>query len=151
MASAVTKEKAFGCVPLCPRRNGQFLVVQNADNEGNPDHWSFPKGHQRPYEYKVNTALRELEEETGLLPDELAKDEIFQESYEYKSAEGVVDKRNTYYLALFAEPREPVSATDEILDVRWVGFETAKDLMEYQSSRDVLTEAYMRASMNGIL
>jgi 8-oxo-dGTP pyrophosphatase MutT (NUDIX family) len=151
MASEVTKEEAFGCVPLSPRGDGKFLVVQNADDEGNPDHWSFPKGHQHPYEYKVNTALRELEEETGLLPDELAKDEIFQESYEYESAEGVVDKRNTYYLALFAEPRDPESITDEILDVRWVDFETAKDLMEYQSSRDVLTEAYMRASMNGIL
>jgi len=151
MSSGITKEKSFGCVPVSPAGEGKFLLVQNADDNGDPDHWGFPKGHKQAFEYKVNTALRELEEETGLLPDELAKDEIFQESYEYESADGRVDKRNTYYLALFAEPREPESITDEILDARWVNFETAKELMEYQSSRDVLTEAYMRLSMNGIL
>lgn len=151
MSSEVTKEKAFGCVPVCPQEGGLFLLVQNAADDGSPDYWGFPKGHKQPYEYKVNTALRELEEETGLLPDELAKDEIFQESYVYTGENKEVDKRNTYYLALFAEPYESESMTEEVLDTRWVSFEEAKKLMEYQSSRDVLTEAYMRASMNGIL
>jgi 8-oxo-dGTP pyrophosphatase MutT (NUDIX family) len=151
MSSEATKEKAFGCVPVCTLKGGLFLLVQNADDNGNPDHWGFPKGHKKPYEYKVNTALRELEEETGLLPDELAKDEIFQESYQYDSAEGKVDKRNTYYLALFAKPMKPESLTGEVLETKWVSFETAKDLMRYQSSRDVLTEAYMRLSMNGMI
>lgn len=151
MSKQVDKQKAFGCVPVCPQQGGLFLLVQNAAEDGSPDHWGFPKGHPQEFEYKVNTALRELEEETGLLPDELAKDEIFQESYEYESEEGRVDKRNTYYLALFAEPREPEGKTEEVLETRWVSFEEAKELMQYQSTRDVLTEAYMRLSMNGII
>jgi 8-oxo-dGTP pyrophosphatase MutT (NUDIX family) len=151
MSKEVEKQKAYGCVPVCPKGDGTFLLVQNANDDDSPDHWGFPKGHQEPFEYKVNTALRELEEETGLLPDELAKDEIFQESYMYEDDKKKVDKRNTYYLALFVDPREAQSSTDEILEARWVSFEEAKELMDYQSTRDVLTEAYMRLAMNGIL
>jgi len=151
MSEKISNEKAFGCVPVCPQQDGRFLLVQNADDDGKPDHWSFPKGHKEPYEYEVNTALRELEEETGLLPDELIKDEIFQESYQHKKDGQLIEKRNTYYLALFAEMRKPESQTKEILDACWVRYEAAKDMIEYQSSRDILTEAYMRLTMNGLI
>lgn len=149
--SELRKEKAYGCVPVCPLDGGQFLLVLNAADDGSADHWGLPKGHSREFEYEVKTALRELEEETGLLPDELVKDEIFQESYTYKKCGEKIDKRNTYYLALLAEPYEPESLTKEILKVRWATFEEAKDLVEYKPARDVLTEAYMRLSMNGII
>ncbi|PSO46741.1 MAG: hypothetical protein BRC24_00395 [Parcubacteria group bacterium SW_4_46_8] len=151
MSEKISNEKSYGCVPVCPHGQGSFLLVQNADDDGKPDHWGFPKGHKEPYEYEVDTAIRELEEETGLLPDELAKDEIFQESYQYKKADQIIEKRNTYYLALFAEMRKPESQTKEILDACWVRYEEAKDKMQYQSSRDILTEAYMRLTMNGLI
>jgi NADH pyrophosphatase NudC (nudix superfamily) len=54
-------------------------------------------------------------------------------------------------LALFAEMRKPESQTNEVLDACWVRYETAKDMMEHQSSRDILTEAYMRLTMNGLI
>jgi 8-oxo-dGTP pyrophosphatase MutT (NUDIX family) len=151
MSEEISNEKAFGCVPVCPQQGGRFLLVLNADDDGKPDHWSFPKDHKEPYEYEVNAAIRELEEETGLLPDEFIKDEIFQESYQYKKDSQLIEKRNTYYLALFAEMRKPESQTKEVLDTCWVSYEEAKDKMRYQSSRDILTEAYMRLTMNGLI
>lgn len=41
--------------------NNEILVVRNVAS----GMWGFPKGHQEPGELPIDTALRELEEETG--------------------------------------------------------------------------------------
>lgn len=148
--SKIKKEKSFGCIPVCPQSGEWYLVVKKEDEQAS--YWSFPKGHQESYEYEFDTALRELREETGLLPDEFVKDEVFIEKYTYDHPDGYqVEKKNTFYLTLFQAKPEPDVGGNEIAEARWVDFQKAKEVLTYQSARDVLKEVHLTLSMNGIL
>lgn len=54
-----------------------FLLMRHADR------WDLPKGHVDEGETDTVCALRELEEETGIRPDDIALDPQFHYSTEY--------------------------------------------------------------------
>ncbi len=54
--------KSCGVIPIRYRDGQMELLVLQQISHG----WSFPKGHMEPGETEVQTALRELREETGL-------------------------------------------------------------------------------------
>ena len=56
--------------------NIELLLIKHA----NGGHWSFPKGHVEEGETEVETALREVHEETGLT---IQLEEGFRQSVEY--------------------------------------------------------------------
>lgn len=85
--------------------------------------WSFPKGHMEPFETEEITALRELQEETGLPARLIAG---FREMVSYPMHNG-----RTKQVVLF-----PGEVTGEILlqqeeavDFRWAAKEEAKQLL----------------------
>ena len=47
------------------------------------DRWDFPKGHVDPGETELQCALRELEEETGILPEQIELNPSFRFSLAY--------------------------------------------------------------------
>ena len=72
----------------------EFLLVQH-----NAGHWAFPKGHPEGGETPIETARRELLEETGLAEVELLASPVFEEHYEFTKRSGtLVQKRVTYFL-----------------------------------------------------
>lgn len=86
---------SFGVIPVrvvAGRR--EFLLVQHVAG-----HWSFPKGHAEKGESPMETALRELREETGLVDVTLTAVPAFEESYRFTKRSGrAVRKWVTYYL-----------------------------------------------------
>ena len=82
MKNNLKKEKACGCIII---DNGKVLLV-----EQNSGFWGFPKGHVEDGETEVETAIREVKEETNidvLIPNEnqryvqeyIVKEEIFKQ------------------------------------------------------------------------
>ena len=58
-------EKSCGLVVV--NSNEILLLKYSAyDTQGEGGHWDFPKGHIETNETEIMTALRELEEETGI-------------------------------------------------------------------------------------
>ena len=57
-------EKSCGIVLFY---SDEFLIIQHS-NESNElkGHWDFPKGHVEDNESELETAVRELQEETGI-------------------------------------------------------------------------------------
>jgi len=95
------------------------------------DDWSFPKGKNIPGESDEECALREVEEETGLvcaLGEEL-------------TATAYLDRRGRSKLVRYwaMEPRGGLLGPQaEIDDTRWVSLDEAGGLLTYDRDRDVL-------------
>lgn len=63
---------AAGVLLLTRSTPRQFLLMKHHDR------WDLPKGHAEPGECAVQTALREMSEETGILADAVTLDPTFR-------------------------------------------------------------------------
>jgi 8-oxo-dGTP diphosphatase len=96
------------------------------------DDWSFPKGKLHTGEAFEAAAMREVEEETGLvcaLGDELP-------STEYRDAKG--RWKLVRYWAMRVVGTRPWAPNDEIDDRRWVSLDDADAMLTYAHDRALL-------------
>lgn len=95
------------------------------------DDWTLPKGKNLPGEDDLVCALREVEEETGLLcepEEELA-------STTYRDTRG---RAKTVRYWAMRPLRGSFSTHDEIDEVRWLQLPEAADRLSHERDRDVL-------------
>lgn len=108
------KLEAAGFVLMVRSPRAQFLLMKHADR------WDLPKGHAEGKEETLETALRETEEETGIVADTIQVDPDFRFVTEYRvvgKKRGTYDKRVTYYLGFLKD--KPQISTSEHPDYRW--------------------------------
>ena len=130
---------SYGVVPVIKNCDGtwQVLIVHQISYRGD-DFWIFPKGHAEGSERPKETALRELEEETGIKNVSLEPEISFQISYSFKHENIQIDKIVEYYLGYCADTKTTITQPQEIKELRWCDFQTTKDLLTHQNSKDVL-------------
>lgn len=125
-------EKSCGAV-VYTRINEEirYLIVQMQLG-----HFGFPKGHVERNETEVQTALREIKEETGINaninPD-------FRTSVEYSPYEGCI-KEVVYFIA-YTDDTETVCQEAEIKGIQWLTFEQALTVLTHKNDKDILTAA----------
>jgi ADP-ribose pyrophosphatase len=110
-----------------------YVVVQQ--KAGN---YSFPKGHMEEGETEIETARREISEETGLTA-------VFRDGFREAEEYGITGspgarKRVTYYLAEF-EGSSFSGRQGEILQVRLLPYEEAIKVFDRPATRMILTRA----------
>lgn len=138
--------QAFGIIPVHQEGAARrFLLVQHCKGhtfrEGAGDgHWAFPKGHADENEQGIATAVRELQEETGIGGVDVIDSVLFHEEYTFIQNNERVFKRVTYFIG-FVQDTEVIIQQNEIQDYRWVSYEEAIDLMTFEEGRDVLRRA----------
>lgn len=81
-------EKACGCIII---ENDKVLLVQQTNGD-----WGFPKGHVEGNETEVETAIREVKEETNI---DVKVEEDKRYSTEYDIEEGEIHKQAVYFVA----------------------------------------------------
>ncbi len=97
--------------------------------------WSFPKGKAESGERDEETALREVEEETGWRCD-LGE---FAGQTDYIDAQGR-PKVARYWIMTPRSVASDFAANDEIDDLRWCSRRDAGKLLSYQPDRRLLAE-----------
>ena len=103
-------------------------------------HWDFPKGNKEKGESDIDTALREVTEETGINDVtflEGFKKEIF---YKYKRNNHLISKKVVYFLA--KSNSIDVVLSSEHLDFVWEPYEEALRKITYKNSKEILSEGY---------
>ena len=105
----MTYEKSCGAIVYRKHHgNTEILLIKHI----NSGHWSFPKGHVEQGETEVETALREIKEETSL---DVLIDPTFRETVTYfprKDTQKVV----VYFIAK-AKTFDYVPQEDEIAEI----------------------------------
>ncbi len=127
-------EKSCGAVIF--RGTGQkrqFLLIKNLYGK----HWGFPKGHMEHGETELETAAREVLEETGLRVELL---EGFREISSYHPRPKI-SKRVVFFLGR-ATVGDVIIQEAEIERFRWVSYSGAMDMFRFENDRRVLTRAW---------
>ncbi|MBR6419671.1 MAG: NUDIX domain-containing protein [Oscillospiraceae bacterium] len=112
--------------------NVEILLIKHV----NSGHWSFPKGHVEGDETELETARREIKEETGL---DVILDQTFRETVSY-SPKRDTQKLVVYFLAL-ARNYDYVPQEEEIAEIRWVDIIRAPGMLTYENDKTIVTKA----------
>lgn len=140
----MAKEKSCGALVY---RNGkeklQLLIIRHKMG----GHWSFPKGHVEKNETELETALREVKEETGLTIQVL---ERFRQQVNYSPRPGI--SKDVVYFLGFAKDSHTVRQEEEISELRWVDLDKSHEFLTYENDRLLLASAkrYLRENAGQI-
>lgn len=139
-AHAMTKEiyrKSCGVVPVYRDGKDFFFLLVHQNN----GHWAFPKGGIEDGESEVETALRELKEETGIILSSLPADSRIFEEYTIEEKEyGLATKQVVYFVGLVGS-KDVIVQKEEIQGFKWLSFEEALGQLTYDGTREVLKKA----------
>ena len=131
------REKTVGIIIF--RREGQGISYLLLHHGG--EYWNFPKGRQEGLEKELDSAMRELEEETGITEIKIIDD--FKDDYNYDFDTEIKNgvKEKIYHKAIFFLGEvidDKVKISDEHIDFGWFDFNTAVKRLFYQEGQDSL-------------
>lgn len=98
--------------------------------------YGMPKGHVEAKENELETAKREIFEETGLTPD---IDTAFRYVITYSPKEGVM--KDVVYFTAWSGTTDTVPQPEEVEEIVWLTAEEALPLLYYPQNAEVLTAA----------
>ena len=112
--------------------NTEILLIKHI----NSGHWSFPKGHVEEGETEIETAMREIKEETGI---DVIIDQSFREIVTY-SPRRDTHKEVVYFIAK-AKNTDYTPQEDEIADIKWVEISRAGNVLAYENDKSIVNKA----------
>lgn len=127
------KEKACGAVIYKYEEDElKFLLIKQTN-----DVWGFSKGHVEENEEEVETALREIKEETNL---DVEINSEYRNSIEYIIDGKNILKQVVYFLAT-PKTTDVKKQESEIVDIKWLNFEDSLNTLTYDNVKEVLKDA----------
>lgn len=119
------KEKACGCVII---KDKKVLLVKQVQG-----HWGFPKGHVENNETEIETAIREVKEETNL---DVEVDASKRYDMEYITDKGNL-KQVVFFIAKYIGG-EVEAQECEVNEIKWFDFDKAVETITYNNTKDLL-------------
>ena len=122
-----------------------FLLIKSINND-----IGFPKGHLEYGETELETAIRELKEETNVSVD---IDEGFKKQIEYKLS----DKIDTIKIAIYFLGRvisdNIICQIEEVKEAKFIPYEEALKLLTFVETKELLIEAneFINLNCKGVL
>lgn len=119
------KEKSCGCIVI---EKDKVLLIKSTEGI-----WDFPKGHIEKDETEVETAIREVKEETNV---DVKPDTTKKYINHYITGTGI-DKTVIYFKAqkLGGKEKTQIGETQE---VKWFNFKDALEIITYDDAKNIL-------------
>ena len=108
----------------------EVLVTQHSKHKG----WDFPKGHREIYENEQQTALREVEEETGVKAEIIEK--AGQTQYFYYEEGQKVLKTVVFYLMKYTGEGE-ASTAFEVSAMKWLPIDNVEEQLTFKDTKQL--------------
>lgn len=129
---AMQYEKSCGAVIYTVQNGTRFYLVEQMQK----GHVSLCKGHVEKDETELQTAEREIREETGL---DVEFVEGFRKTIAYSPR---MDCMKTVVLFLaYAEHTDARAQEEEVRAIQWLPFENAVEALTFDSIREILRQA----------
>ena len=118
-------------------RSVKYLIIKHKKG-----HWAFPKGHPEKGETKLETALRELEEETGVSKINLLKKRILlKEQYKFTDKKGVKILKKVNYFIAEAKNKKVKLDLKEVTDFKWATLKAGLVKITFNESKSIFKKA----------
>ncbi len=135
-------EKSCGAVVFCQFSDGEKVLLL----KHRVGHWDFPKGHVKANETELETALREVNEESGL---SVVLDQDFRETINY-SPKGGVSKDVVYFVGWCdaQEAKNLRPQQSEIAAAKFVLLEEAEGIITFSSGKEIFKKALVHKNFS---
>ena len=120
-------EKSCGCIII---NDNKVLLVQQNDG-----HWGFPKGHMEENETEIQTAIREVKEETNL-------DVKIEEKRRYVNTYMCREDTTKDVILFLATPTNSdiKPQEEEIKKIEWFDMDKAIERITYDNTKTILRQ-----------
>jgi bis(5'-nucleosidyl)-tetraphosphatase len=137
-------EKSCGAVVFFKEEKVTFLLLQYAAG-----HWDFVKGNVEPNETEIDTVLRELKEETGIVATKTLDGFRERIQYFYRRQGETIQKEVVFYL--IQSDTEKVELSFEHVGYIWLDYRHTLEKLTFKNARDVLQKAHAFLLAKGII
>lgn len=129
------KVESFGIVPFL-KEGEAWKVLLILHSQGS--HWGFPKGKANPNETALETAVRELKEETGLRVTKILRENPMIEQYQFRRKKQFIVKSVQYFPAFVTGALK--LQEEELRDAKWMSIPEAMQQLTFKEARHILQE-----------
>lgn len=140
------QDTSYGIIPII-REGNEYKVLVLLHQNGL--FWGFPKGHRELGEEPIDTAIRELYEETQLKVINVLDQDPLVERYTFYQQGVQVNKKVLFFIAL-VEGKVKIDGV-EIKDYRLCKIEAAKQLLTYCEAKDLIDQIVSNKSLASLL
>lgn len=128
------KDKSYGIIIYRKERNNiLYLLVKHRKG-----HWAFSKGHCEKGETKLESALRELHEETGIRNPTLLSNKTFiKENYIITNNFPNIDKTIEFFIGKTKKVNIKIDNV-EIVDYKWLDYNKALKQITFEAAKNTL-------------
>jgi len=133
-------EQCYGVIVIYREEKENLFLVLQQDYNNTPSWWTFSKGHHEGTETPKKTALRELEEETGITEIELLDLPLIREEYIINRDGEKRLKVNEHFIGFVKDMKVKIQE-EEISNYKWATYEEALELFTYSTRKETLKKA----------
>ena len=131
-------EKSYGAVVFRKIKDILYVLIINFDYKM-LNIWGFPKGHAESGENEIQTACREVKEETFVDIEVIPG---FEECTKFKLTEGLtIRNRVVKYFIGKPSPTKIKIESGKLKNVKWTQVDRAKELLTFKCDKIVLEKA----------
>ena len=134
------KDYSYGVIPV-QKVGEQWKVFVLHQISSGDTYWTFPKGHPEEGETHEETALRELQEEAGLVPQQLDTTRTFDQKYYFVHDDTQIEKYVSYFVG-YVTGTSFVLQEDEVAQAQWCTFTQARALLTHDLAKQLLDDVH---------
>jgi bis(5'-nucleosidyl)-tetraphosphatase len=135
-------EKSVAIIVFRKENDFRFLLLWKQSSVHYREAWEFPKGNAEKGETEMQTALRELKEETGLKESDVQFYDFHDKvSFFYrKENQELVRKEVSFFMA--KTNKSDIQISSEHNAFRWAPYLEAFDLLNQKNNKEILRKAH---------